>query len=534
MKIFMNWMLLSTIIVISNGDTKTSKHKGFFLSVVDMKPLVELEHKLTKPFLELVKGQEEKLGKLEAMVNRIDTATREGADSLLKLTDFIGNPVNALKMIHRSTQFWPSLVDKLSNSPLELQTRLKKLLSLYKKDFPEEQDVNGAIASVFNLQDTYKISPQSFADGFGARAHRLIIEEIFELGYIALGQGDYAHAQSWLKECYERFHPEAQQIGFLDKASLLEYLAWSEYKMGNLEEAIALTEKVLEIKPDSTSANANIQFFEEDFAKIQSDPKSRHKKQEKKKDKRWLKQQIMCNEEDKMDKEIKAKLFCRYEVPNPVFTLSPVRAEDTYLKPKIMTYHNFLSEFEMEHIKKMGRKKLKRATVHDPKTGVLTYANYRTSKSAWIREDEDAVVGKIFQRVQALTGLDMMFCEPLQVNNYGIGGRYEPHYDHATNNKSTVLLKGWRNRIATALIYLSDVKLGGDTVFLEAGPGVTTKPRKGDLIFWYNMKKSGKGDLSTLHAACPVLLGNKWVGNFWIHEYGQEFRRKCGLTEDEV
>lgn len=28
--------------------------------------------------------------------------------------------------------------------------------------------------------------------------------------------------------------------------------------------------------------------------------------------------------------------------------------------------------------------------------------------------------------------------------------------------------------------------------------------------FWYNLKRSGKEDDRTLHAGCPVLLGNKW------------------------
>lgn len=43
------------------------------------------------------------------------------------------------------------------------------------------------------------------------------------------------------------------------------------------------------------------------------------------------------------------------------------------------------------------------------------------------------------------------------------------------------------------------------------------------------MIRSGEGDLRTRHAACPVLVGDKWVANKWIHEAGQEFRRPCGL-----
>ena len=43
--------------------------------------------------------------------------------------------------------------------------------------------------------------------------------------------------------------------------------------------------------------------------------------------------------------------------------------------------------------------------------------------------------------------------------------------------------------------------------------------------------------LFSYHAACPVLVGAKWVANKWLHEFGQEFKRPCELhameTNDE-
>ena len=33
---------------------------------------------------------------------------------------------------------------------------------------------------------------------------------------------------------------------------------------------------------------------------------------------------------------------------------------------------------------------------------------------------------------------------------------------------------------------------------------------QGDAVFWYNLKRSGKGDYETENADCPVLCGNKW------------------------
>ena len=57
----------------------------------------------------------------------------------------------------------------------------------------------------------------------------------------------------------------------------------------------------------------------------------------------------------------------------------------------------------------------------------------------------------------------------------------------------------------------------------------TVYPVKNAAVFWYNLKRNGRGNEDTRHAACPVLVGQKWVSNWWIHEYGQVFRRPCAL-----
>lgn len=38
---------------------------------------------------------------------------------------------------------------------------------------------------------------------------------------------------------------------------------------------------------------------------------------------------------------------------------------------------------------------------------------------------------------------------------------------------------------------------------------------QGTAVFWYNLFASGEGDYSTRHAACPVLVGNKW-GKYFL------------------
>lgn len=90
-------------------------------------------------------------------------------------------------------------------------------------------------------------------------------------------------------------------------------------------------------------------------------------------------------------------------------------------------------------------------------------------------------------------------------------------------------LKTEGNRLATFLNYMSDVEAGGATVFPDLGAAIW--PKKGTAVFWYNLLRSGEGDYRTRHAACPVLVGCKWVSNKWFHERGQEFLRPCGSTE---
>jgi len=77
------------------------------------------------------------------------------------------------------------------------------------------------------------------------------------------------------------------------------------------------------------------------------------------------------------------------------------------------------------------------------------------------------------------------------------------------------------------MLYLNEVKLGGATVFPSLN--IIAQPIKNAGIFWYNYKRSGDVDRQSVHAGCPVILGEKWVANKWIREFSQEFRRPCSL-----
>uniref|UniRef100_A0A8C0ZXN8 Prolyl 4-hydroxylase subunit alpha-1 n=1 Tax=Castor canadensis TaxID=51338 RepID=A0A8C0ZXN8_CASCN len=299
--------------------------------------------------------------------------------------------------------------------------------------------------------------------------------------------------------------------------------------------------------PEHQRANGNLKYFEyimaneKDANKSASDDQSDQKTTPKKKGMavdylpERQKYEMLCRGEGiKMTPRRQKKLFCRYHDGNrnPKFILAPAKQEDEWDKPRIIRFHDIISDAEIEIVKDLAKPRLSRATVHDPETGKLTTAQYRVSKSAWLSGYENPVVSRINMRIQDLTGLDVSTAEELQVANYGVGGQYEPHFDFARKDEPDAFRElGTGNRIATWLFYMSDVSAGGATVFPEVGASVW--PKKGTAVFWYNLFASGEGDYSTRHAACPVLVGNKWVSNKWLHERGQEFRRPCTLSELE-
>ena len=59
-----------------------------------------------------------------------------------------------------------------------------------------------------------------------------------------------------------------------------------------------------------------------------------------------------------------------------------------------------------------------------------------------------------------MTGLTQVTSEPLQVQNYGIGGHYVPHWDH--RSKNTKPFEGPGNRIATVLFYVCEILISKD------------------------------------------------------------------------
>ena len=53
------------------------------------------------------------------------------------------------------------------------------------------------------------------------------------------------------------------------------------------------------------------------------------------------------------------------------------------------------------------------------------------------------------------------------------------------------------------------------------------KPIRGDALFWFNLDSSGGYDTRNIHMGCPVVYGNKWIANKWVHWMDQMWNYPC-------
>ncbi|XP_047966687.1 probable prolyl 4-hydroxylase 10 [Salvia hispanica] len=204
-------------------------------------------------------------------------------------------------------------------------------------------------------------------------------------------------------------------------------------------------------------------------------------------------------------------------------------------EPRASIFHHFLSKEECEYLISIAQPHMEKSTVVDSETGKSRDSRVRTSYGTFLTRGRDKVVQRIEKRIADFTFLPVEHGEGLQVLHYEPGQKYEPHYDYFLDEYNT---QNGGQRIATVLMYLSDVEEGGETVFpaakgnfssvpywnelSECGKGgLSVRPKMGDALLFWSMKPDATLDSSSLHAGCPVIKGNKWSSTKWIrvHEY---------------
>ncbi|CAL5219229.1 g1022 [Coccomyxa viridis] len=197
-------------------------------------------------------------------------------------------------------------------------------------------------------------------------------------------------------------------------------------------------------------------------------------------------------------------------------------------EPRAFLFHTFLTDGEADYLVQLAKPHMEKSEVVDNETGKSQPSEVRTSSGMFLNRGEDDIVDNIEARIAKHTAIPRDNGEGLQILHYQASEQYRPHFDYFHDKMNTV---NGGQRLATLLMYLSDVQEGGETVFPDsvtkpnagkagfstcAQAGVAAKPKKGDALFFYSQTPSNQLDEKSLHAGCPVIRGDKWSATKWM------------------
>ena len=205
--------------------------------------------------------------------------------------------------------------------------------------------------------------------------------------------------------------------------------------------------------------------------------------------------------------------------------------------PWVVTFDNFLTEEECDHLIELGYEGgYERSTDVGTKTADGSYSSKvsttRTSKNAWCSKKngcrDDAIATRVRDRIANVTQIPSQNFEDYQMLKYEHGQFYRSHHDYIPHQKE----RACGPRILTFFLYLSDVEEGGGTGLDQINGGLVVNPKKGKALLWpsvLNYDPSMK-DWRTTHEAIAVEEGTKFAANTWIHLYDVIDSQRRGCT----
>uniref|UniRef100_A0A0K8RHR2 procollagen-proline 4-dioxygenase n=1 Tax=Ixodes ricinus TaxID=34613 RepID=A0A0K8RHR2_IXORI len=444
--------------------------------------------------------------------------------------EYLKHPVHAFHLIKRMTAGL-GVIEALINKTRKFDPLVNVMEMRKQRLLPWDEDFTGLAGSLVRLQDTYALDLHELTKGhIRTEISRnrsvpgrlpLNARDCFNISQVALRHGFYDRAVEWAEQAIAKATEEEpptipkQELDTFYKAAIEEHdeVLRTVGEVGDQWQTYGVP--VRERANRSTEFKA--QLFDEE---IEDDQVTENYKR-------------LCRGEQLRTPKMDSQLRCRYYTGETgFFKLQPIKLEEFNLKPYVVVLRDLLQDRDLNDMIAFAKPRLEQSKTlcAADKDGPPS----RTSSNTWLNDEDAPVAARVNQYLQSLLGLGTLFsrdeAEKYQLANYGIGGHYVPHHDYFEEFQTPSKGNRFGNRVATLMIYMSDVEEGGATVFPSLG--VRVSPKKGDAVFWWNIMSSWEGEMLTWHAGCPVLYGSKWIANKWFGSYSNVFRMPCSTSQN--
>ncbi|XP_039493329.1 prolyl 4-hydroxylase subunit alpha-1 isoform X1 [Drosophila santomea] len=502
--IFLLWLMFWK----AEGTLNWEGRKEFLVTESAKMDLMQLDGELIDSLMNYAEKIEQKVSRLKRLAQELRQPL-EAAKG--REEEYLGNPLHSFPLIRHMYQDWRYL-EEFMQKPVgeeEIDFLRRKLLEL-----PWQADTEEAAVSIFRVAETYGMMPWEMANGlidnvrFNSTMSAL---DCFEVAKLYFKWGYFKQALQWIsisktrmKEeysgVYEVLGMTGQDVALLQARCLVEL------------DLIDVAREVLLKQPDLAENATNLLylFVANPFEAVDSPPKLGEDY------KRLCRSSFSPRP---------SKLLCRYHSTTSLFlVLAPLKMEEISLEPYIVVYHDILPDKDMQQLIALAEPHLRPTEVFEEdkseartsdRSAIGTFLPLKDMKPSG-----KSLLDRLTQRMRDITGLQIRHESPFNIIKYGFGAHYATHFNFFKETNSET--EGHGDRMATVLFYLNDAPNGGATVFPRID--VKVPAERGKVLFWHNLNgETHDVEPNTLHAACPVFHGSKWVMAAWIHEYDQMF-----------
>ncbi|EEC17973.1 prolyl 4-hydroxylase alpha subunit, putative, partial [Ixodes scapularis] len=399
---------------------------------------------------------------------------------------------------------------------------------------PWDEDFRGLAASLVRLQNTYDLDISGLAKGHlrtevpqsRTISGRLPLSarDCLNISQVALDQGFYDRAVEWVEQAVrtaagegnvttskqelDTFHETVVKEVMRFQAVPWEGFFWQTY-------GVPVRDRM------KRSKEYKAELFQEDPQEYQDSQNYKR----------------LCRGEQLRTLKMDSQLRCRYyKGQDGFFKLQPIKLEEFNLKPYIVVLHDVIQDRDLEDLIAFAKPRARNTIPLFRNVKWCTFLKRFCSllaASTWLFEQNATIASRLNRYLTALLGMgtsDSNFeAEPYQLANYGTGGHYLPHHDYlydvyedSDETDDFSQFPSYGDRLATLMIYMSDVEEGGATVFPKLGVRLT--PKKVKMVIYKVQPDSSAQKLRALGDCCHLRSS---VANKWFRSYGNVFRLPC-------
>ncbi|KAH8372129.1 hypothetical protein KR093_010115, partial [Drosophila rubida] len=440
--------------------------------------------------------------------------------------EYVANPLNAFALLRRLQQDWPKWLSYLQD---DATRELLRLMQLQLAKAPSALDLKLATEGLLRIESFYDLEASHMAKGLLLQqqynAH-LNPADCMTLGSHLLNRSEYAKSTHWFRTGLRHYkQPYGKLYGQV--LGLKRQQLSRAYALAIARERKRLTDQHIpciitdictadgdsEQQPrdkqtqewqqlaDSMlndmvlkASNAKIKKLTNEY--LAGDEEIFIKERAKHKPKPTAMQRG-CR--GLWSKPRPQRLNCSYLHDDTFQRLAPLKLEWLSVQPRILLFHQVLSDSDIAVLRNVSLY----STARDfAKQGAKLFPLSQTHAA-------------LQRKVALLLGTASTDLS-LHVFNYGLGGYLQRNSKFTcrgapTNTKSKTVKAQERchsKHLATMLIYVSDVPLGGATIFTKLQ--LLVQPKKGNALVWMNRDNDFRPEQLTEHAVCPVVVGSRW------------------------